>query len=277
MKPKIFFYVPVYNEQETIGVFLYRLSQVMKKLRLEYEIFLTLDGCEDDSAEVVAPYLRLLPVRVVHNEQRNGYGKCLFQAVKQVVGASDNPKRDFFLILDADFSCDPNFLLDMSSLIERNADLCSVDRLSRRNSNIPFFERILQLFCWLVLRFRGIDLSRNLDLLTTFRGCRVQLARLNLKRLEVLAQLGPKVPPAACGLTFVYALLGRARNFRQIQVSCRKPRRRRKQSALLALVKFLLLDKTLSEIKSRKEKSPPGPKRPRKRYSNKTLHDSSKV
>ncbi|MGH7563868.1 MAG: glycosyltransferase, partial [Gemmatimonadota bacterium] len=52
----IYFLVPVYDEEGTIGLVLYKLRQVMEKARQEYLVIVLDDGSEDSTAKVVEAY-----------------------------------------------------------------------------------------------------------------------------------------------------------------------------------------------------------------------------
>lgn len=276
MKPVIYFYIPVFNEQDTVGVFLYRLSEVMKNLRMEYEIFLTLDGCTDNTAEVVQPYMRWLPLRVTHNQRRKGYGKSLYETVSKVAAKSSNPKRDFLLILDADFTYDPGILNQMWAQIERNTDIFFPSRSRGWMKGVPVARRIAHRLVRPILRFRGIKMKENFNLLAAFRGCRVQLLRRRMEQLKAFAKMGPEISPAACKAVFSLALLNAARNRVLIELNNRKPRRRKSRFELFSLLRFLLFSREITAAAAEIEQRPPRPRRPR-RYSNKKGKHSSKI
>jgi len=275
MKPIIYFYIPVFNEQDTVGVILYRLSEVMKKIRLDYEVFLTLDGCTDDSAEVVEPYMKRMPLRVTQKQRRVGYGKSLYDTVSKVAAKSGNPKRDFFLVLDADFTCDPGILDQMEAQIERNADIIFPDRSGKWIKSVPLVRKIAYRLAGPILRFRGIKVKENSDLLASFRGCRVQLLRRSMIRLKALAEMGPKISPAACMVIFSIALLNVARNLVTVDPDGRKLRRRTGRFGFFNLLWFVLFNKELPKAAAEIEQQPPRPRRHR-RYSNKKRGHSSK-
>jgi len=276
VKPTIYFYLPVLDEQQTVGIFLYRLGEVMRNSRLDYEVFLTLDGCTDDSAAVVEPYLKRMPLRVTHNEKRLGYGKSLLETINRVVSQSANPKRDFFLVMDADFSLDPLILNDMLDGIERNVDFYHSDRLSEGKKSLSPSKRLAHRFARSILRFRGVRTGQEPDYFSTLRGCRVHLLRCNLERLKPLGKLGPGVQPAASALVLLLALYRSARNPARIKIQERKLRRRKSRFALLALLRYLLFGKEIISTAAAPEAAPENPRPPRRRYSNKKRRRSSK-
>ena len=276
MKPIIYFYLPVFNEQDTVGVFLYRLSEVMKSIKLDYEVFLTLDACTDDSAEVVEPYMRRMPLRITQYQKRMGYGKSLYKTVSKVASKSSNPKRDFFLVLDADFSSDPGILNQMSAQIERNADIFSPNRSRGWMKGISLVRKIAYRLARPILRLRGIEVKENSDLLCSFRGCRVQLLRRNMARLKTLDKMGPEISPAACIAVFSLAMLNIARKPVLVDLNNKKMRRRKSRFELFRLLRFLLFSKEITAAAVPVEQPPTRPRPPR-RYSNKRRERSSKI
>lgn len=282
MKPMIFIFLPVFNEQETIGVLLYRISEIMRKLRLEYEVLVILDGCTDDSPEVVAPYLNIMPLRVVHYDQRAGYGKSLLEAIKRVTSQSQNPKRDFFIILDADFSHDPAYLGEMYSRIESNVDLYCGNRFFGTEARPGLRQTFMQFAAGAILRLRGVELKPGFDLLNTFCGCRVNILRQYFHRLQVLEKMGPEIPPAACGLTLLLLLYRGAKVIEQLPLKGKKLRQRGSRPSFWAVIRFLLFSKVFLIPADEVQDIPAIPARNtrrtrRKRYSNKPHTDSSKL
>jgi hypothetical protein len=254
MKPKIYFYVPVFNEQETVGILLYRIGEVMKNLRFEYQVLLTLDACTDESPEVVGQYLKVMPLSVTDNEQRRGYGASLLEAVKLVIAESENPKRDFFLVVDGDFANDPSYMTEMVQHIDRNVDFYTGNRL-QSGQKIPSLRKRLALsLARFILRLRRVEPGAGADLLTTFRGARVQLLRRNSRSLEMLDALGPGTPPPASALLLLLILSQHSRKTMEIPIAEKSIRRRSSRFRFLSLLRFLIFSE-LPEV-SREQPEP---------------------
>ncbi|MBN2290358.1 MAG: glycosyltransferase [Candidatus Glassbacteria bacterium] len=279
MKPIVYFYIPVFNEQETAGVLLYRLREVMQKLKFDYMVLLTLDGCSDETPQVVAPYLQLMPVRVVDRSTRLGYCKSLWEAINQVSRESQNPKRDFFIVLDADFTQDPNLLNELSGQVERNVDFCSGNRFAAGQGGFGLSKRLSNLVFPLLLRLKGVRLKDRVDLFTTLRGCRVQLLRRNLRQLKVLNDCGPEVPPAGAGLLLLLLLSRSSRKSYEVRFSEKTIRRRSSRFSIFRLLRFLLFFNFTEALTETREPEPHHPRsRGRRRWkSNKRRPDPSKV
>jgi Glycosyl transferase family 2 len=254
----IYFYIPVRDEQETAGVLLYRLMESMRAVDMEYEVHLTLDGCSDDSAAVVEPYLKKLPLTVTHNETRRGYGKCLSDAIRKASGASQNPKRDFFVVLDADFSVDPAEIKEMAAGIERNVVLYLPDRLSLAKNGIRLAKRIANSLADKLLRRRGAKFPENIDLLSTFRGCRVQHLRRNMSRIDALGALPAGAPPAVSGALLYMALHDNSKKTEVLEIREQRMTRRKSRFSLFGVVRHLLfggsvVDKAIFEPERARE------------------------
>lgn len=245
MKPKIFFFVPVFNEQETVGILLYRISQIMKKLRYDYQVILTLDACTDESPLVTETYLKVMPLRVIDHETRKGYGASLNEAIRVVLEESENPKRDFFMIVDGDFAVDPTYLEEMSQQIERNVDLYTGNTLDG-TGRLGLKKRLAHWLTRKVLAMRGREPDTGTDLLTTFRGCRVHLLKRVENELAALDRLRPSDPPQAASLIFLKAILPHSRKFMELAVAERVIRRRPGRFSLFRLLRFLLFTDLLT-------------------------------
>ena len=280
MKPKIYFFLPVFNEQETVGVMLYRLREVMQALRHEYTVLLTLDGCSDETPDVVTPYFQLMPIQVFDHQKRIGYGKSLWEAISRVTRESVNPKRDFFLILDADFTQDPALLREMSGQIERNIEFCFGNRFTEGRSVKSFRKKLANLLFPRLLRLRGKRLKNKADLFTTLRGCRVQLLHRKMKQLQKLKLCGPDVPPAVVAMLLLLLLSKEARKYYEVRFTEKNVRSRASRFRIFPLLKFVLSGEFHdADIPSKKSDVAPvrRSRRHRRYYSNKKRPDSSKV
>ncbi len=123
----IYFCIPAYNEERTVGVVLWKLRQVMGELQRDYQIIVVDDASSDSTPAVLSPYIRVLPLTVIRNTERRGYTDSLELAVREALRRSPYPKRDAVIVVQADFTEDPDVLPVLLKRFEAGADLVATD------------------------------------------------------------------------------------------------------------------------------------------------------
>ncbi len=119
----IYVALPVHNEQHTVGVLLWRIRQVFTDLNRDFRILVVDDASTDDTAEVLEPYRRVLPLTVFRNEHTEGYAASLERLIREAVRLSRYPKRDGLLVMQADFTDGPEWIPDILKRFQGGADL----------------------------------------------------------------------------------------------------------------------------------------------------------
>jgi glycosyltransferase involved in cell wall biosynthesis len=119
----IYICIPAYNEAATIGVLLWKIRQVMGEFPRDYELLVMNDASTDQTEDVLAPYLRVLPLSVLRSEQRLGYAASLERLIREAVGRASHPRRDVVVTLQADFSEPPEDIPTLVKRIEGGADV----------------------------------------------------------------------------------------------------------------------------------------------------------
>jgi glycosyltransferase involved in cell wall biosynthesis len=127
----IYICIPAYDEAATIGVLLWKIRQVMSDFPRDYELLVLNDASTDQTEDVLAPYLRVLPLTVLRSDERRGYAASVERLIREAVGRASHPRRDVVITLQADFSDAPEELPTLIKRIEGGADVveASVDHL----------------------------------------------------------------------------------------------------------------------------------------------------
>lgn len=119
----IYVCVPCHNEAETVGLLLWKVRQVFADFPREYQLLVGDDASTDQTAEVLAPYAKVLPLTVVRHDRRQGYAKTVEELLRIATERTDRPKRDCAVILHADFTHGPAALPELIKRLDSGADL----------------------------------------------------------------------------------------------------------------------------------------------------------
>jgi len=166
----IYICIPAHNEERTVGVVLWKIRQVMLDFRRDYQILVLDDASTDSTPQVLAPYARVLPLTILHNEERQGYARSLEALLREAVRRSTYPRRDIVVTLQADFTDEPADIPAMVKRIESGADI--VAGATRLPRNAPRSIRWSRLgLGYLMRRFPWPEPVT--DPLTGFRAYRV--------------------------------------------------------------------------------------------------------
>ncbi len=126
-KPKISFFFPACNEEETVEELALRADKVLREITSEYEVIIVDDGSTDKTAEIAD---RLAAenrrIRVVHHPQNRGYGTALRSGFEAA-------KLDLIFYTDGDLQFDVSELPLLIPLIE-DADIVSAFKKRRMDS-----------------------------------------------------------------------------------------------------------------------------------------------
>jgi len=174
----IYVCIPSHNEAQTVGLLLWKIRQVFTAFPREYQLVVADDGSTDATAEVLAPYARVLPLTVVTHARREGYAATVEELLRLSVERTDRPKRDCAILMHADFAHDAGALPDLVRRIESGADLvvaegCLAGEPSRAR-------RLLRRWAPLLLRGR-VRVPGVYDLVSGFAAFRLVTLRNALR------------------------------------------------------------------------------------------------
>ena len=143
----------------------------------EYEILVYDDASTDGTPEVLAPYADVAPLTVIRGEKRQGYAHALDALAREASRRTKYPRRDAMIVMQADFTDQPELLPELIKRFEGGADIVIGERAAG-NDPLPV-RRLRKLAPW-ALRF---SLGAN-DLTDPFGSFR--LFRISINSLVVL-------------------------------------------------------------------------------------------
>ncbi len=170
--------IPAYNEATTIGVLLWRLRTVLGDVSREYEVVVYDDASTDETADILAPYARVLPLTVLRGSRRLGTGGAIDAIVRHVSRTTRYPRRDGLLLMQGDFTDPPALVPEFLRRFEGGADLIIGERASVGDAPVPV-RRLFTASRWVLRPFVGITDVR--DLTSSFRLARIAVLRDLLK------------------------------------------------------------------------------------------------
>ncbi len=174
--------IPSYNEAPTIGVLLWRIRKVFQAYSREYEIIVYDDGSTDETRERLAPYAEIAPLTVLRGETRKGYAYAVNKLCREVSRKTRYPRRDAMILMQADFTDQPEHIPEIVKRFEGGADIVLVEREMEK---APSVVRRLQKLGALALKF-FVKIDGASDPFNGYRLYRISLLR------ELIKSLGEK-------------------------------------------------------------------------------------
>ena len=195
--------IPTYNEGPTVGVLLWRIRRVFQEYSREYEIIVYDDASTDGSLETLEPYAEVIPLTVIRGEKRIGYGNALDRLVREVSRRTRYARRDALIVMQADFTDQPEHIPELVKRFEGGADVVAA---KQEMDEAPVPVRRLHVFASWMQR-AGLPRTDAADPFATFRLYRISVLR------ELLKSLGDKPIVTSGGWAANVELLLKARPF----------------------------------------------------------------
>lgn len=165
--------IPAYNEADTVGVLLWRIRKVFQSFPREYELIVFNDGSTDATAETLTAYSEVLPLAVLGANARGGYARALDALVRDAVNRCRYPRRDAVIVMQADFTDQPEHIPELVRRFEGGADIVVAQSANDAAEPKPV-RRLRRVAPWLLRPFVSVA------------GVRDPLGSLRLFRVSVL-------------------------------------------------------------------------------------------
>jgi glycosyltransferase involved in cell wall biosynthesis len=175
--------IPAYNEAPTIGVLLWRIRKMFQEYTREYEIIVYDDGSTDATREVLASYEEVLPLTILGSEEHRGYAAAVDALVRAASKATRYPRRDAVVLMQGDFTDQPDHIPELVKRFEGGADVVVAERATAPEGATapPAVRRLQQVAPWVLKPF--VRLPGVKDPFGTFRLYRISLLRDLIKQL----------------------------------------------------------------------------------------------
>jgi glycosyltransferase involved in cell wall biosynthesis len=133
----IYVCIPTHNEATTVGVLLWKVRKVLNEFDRPFTAVVHDDASTDDTREVLGRYKRSLPLIVLRSEQRLGYGRSVEALLRYVQQEAPYPKRDCAVVLQADFTEDPQDVVTLVKALEGGSDIVASSVTASEKSQPP--------------------------------------------------------------------------------------------------------------------------------------------
>ena len=172
----LYFCIPAFNEAPTIGLLLWRLRKVFQEQPREYEVLVYDDGSTDATTDTLAPYHKVMPLTVLGGT-KVGYAAAVDGLCREASRRTRYPRRDAIVLLQGDFTDQPEHLPELIKRFDGGADLVVAERPADAMTVPQPVRALRRMAPWVVRPFVSIA------------GVRDPFATLRLFRVSVIRDL----------------------------------------------------------------------------------------
>jgi glycosyltransferase involved in cell wall biosynthesis len=133
----IYVCIPTHNEATTIGVLLWKTRKVLDEFDRPFQVVVHDDASTDDTPEVLERYRHALPLTVLRSERQLGYGASVEALLRHVQKVAPYAKRDCAVVIQGDFTEDPEDIVPLVKALEGGADIVAAQVTGERGMLPP--------------------------------------------------------------------------------------------------------------------------------------------
>jgi glycosyltransferase involved in cell wall biosynthesis len=220
--------LPAHDEATTVGVLLWRIRKVFQEYAREYEILVFDDASTDATREVLEPYRKALPLTVLGGKERVGYARAVEALLREASRRTTYPRRDAVIVMQADFTDQPEGIPELVKRFEGGADVVVAERVLP-DAAPSEVRKLHRLAAWLPRLWpirSAVTVPGVEDPFATFRLMRIAVVRDLLKQAGD-APVTTAAEPWQANLDLLRAALPHARRVERVALPLRYDVRQR--------------------------------------------------